>query len=464
MHPRPFSPRAATVALFMSLILSAAGRDSPPPPTGALLEAWGLILARESDAAAFGLNETECAAFVRGFELGAQQKAAPHPLDKIYFDVTGFVETHRATVRAAQRRTNLEAAPAYFARLAKQSGVTLRPSGLACEVLRPGAERKPRAGETVTVAYRARLVDGTEFDSTDQMGPVDLALDAMVPGWCEGLQLIGIGGKIRLWLPPALAFSDADALKLGIPPASIVDAELTLVGIKPTPPTEPVPPPAPIPPPPPPGGFTATEILETWGWICTQERGVMQARLDATELAHVEKGLTDALSRRNPEVDAQALYPQVAELVAARMRAYKESMRARRLGENAAFFEKISHQAGIVRRPSGLCYEIVRPGAGAFPRPNQRVRVNYVGRLLDGTIFDRTDPELGPLDIDVSGVIRGWTEGVQLIKPGGLIRLYLPPELAYGDAATSGIPPNSALIFEVELLEIREVPPTTEAP
>jgi FKBP-type peptidyl-prolyl cis-trans isomerase len=340
----------------------------------------------------------------------------------------------------------------------------VRPSGLACEILNAGADSKPNADQTVVIAYHACLTDGTEFDSTEQMGPVDAVLRTVVPGWREGLQLIGVGGKIRLYLPPALAFTDEDALRLGIPPASIVIAEIELKAIKPSPPEEPVPPSAPVPPPPPLTGFASEKILETWGWIIASERGVMQAELSASDRACVLRGLAAALASQPATFDEKAIYPHVDRYVAERQQAYQLATKKRRLAESAAFFEKLGAQPAVIHLPSGLRYEIVRAGHGDFPKADQRVRVNYTGRLLDGTIFDRTDPELGPLEIDVGKVIRGWTEGIQKINPGGIIRLYLPPELAYGDNATGGIPANSALIFEVELLEIHEVPAEEAAP
>jgi len=466
MRLSSFAPGAAAACLLAFLSPDARAGDEPShahvTPAGTasatILEAWGRIIARESDAAAFGLTETECAAFVRGLDLGARQQPAPHDLDKIYSDVTQFVETHRTAVRAAQRKQNLAAAPAYFAALAARPGVTVLPSGLAYEILSPGAGPRPSLSDTATVRYEARLADGTEFDSTAQMGPVDVALDRIVPGWAEGLRLIGVGGKIRLHLPPALSFNDDDALKLGIPPASIVVSELELLAIKPTPPSEPPPPSAPVPPPPPPAGFTPGQILETWGWIVAQERGVLPARLGAGELAAVERGLADALAGRPARFDEKALYPEVAHFVAGRQEAFREAVRQKRRDETAAFFATLSARPGVARRPDGLCYEIVQPGAGTPPRADQRVRVNYVGRLIDGTVFDRTDPALGPLDVDLAGVMKGWREGLPLIAPGGVIRLYLPPELAYGDTATGGIPAGSALCFEIELLEVRDVP------
>ncbi len=423
-----------------------------------VLEAWGRLIARETDAAQFGLTDPERRALIRGLMAGAGKQPPPQKLDRIYADVVRLVDAHRAAVREVRRRENLAAAPSYFATLRRQPGVEVRPSGLFYEILRPGSGPKPTPRQTAVVTYHARLIDGTEFDSTDQAGPVEVVLGKIVPGWREGLQLIGVGGRIRLHLPAALGFDDEDALKLGIPPASIVVSDLELLAIKDGPPEEPAPPSAPMPPPPPPGGFGDEEILETWGWILAQERGVMQAGLDEAQQAALARGLGAALAGEAAAFDENVVRPFVDRFVAGRRQVFEERVRQARREETAAFFEKIASKPGVVCLPDGLCYEIVRPGSGAAPRPDQRVRVDYVGRLIDGTVFDRSDPELGPLDVDLARVIPGWTEGMQKIGAGGVIRLYIPPGLAYGDMATGGIPPESALSFEIELLDVRDVP------
>lgn len=455
-----FSPcvRASDAGLDASAPVSAALSPVAETDHALILEVWGRVIARETDAVWFGLAEDERNALVKGLMGGAQRRPPPHDLDRIYTDVGAFVEARRALVRMRIRAENLAAAPAYFEALRKRDGVFTRPSGLCYEILRPGDDSRAGPDQTAVVTYHARLADGAEFDSTDRMGPVDVALPRIVPGWREGLQLIGVGGGIRLHVPPALAFTDEDAMKMGIPPASIVVCDIELLAIKDTPPEEPVPPSAPVPPPPPPSGFDSLAILETWGWILAQERGVMQAGLDEAERALLSRGLAAALAGEPAGFDETRLQAALADFVGRRRQAFEEATKQARLAENAAFFRKLAEDPGVVRLPSGLCYKIVRPGSGGFPRADQRVRVNYVGRLLDGSVFDRSDPEIGPLDIDLARVIPGWTEGMQKIMPGGIIQLYVPPGLAYGEVATGGIPANSALCFEVELLEVRDVP------
>ena len=112
-------------------------------------------------------------------------------------------------------------------------------------------------------------------------------------------------------------------------------------------------------------------------------------------------------------------------------------------------------KAGIITTASGLQYEILKAGDGAAPVATDTVKVDYVGTLLDGTTFDSSIARGTPAEFPLTGVIPGWTEGMQLMKVGGKTKFYIPSRLAYGPTgAGSSIPPNSTLIFEVTLLSI----------
>jgi peptidylprolyl isomerase len=115
----------------------------------------------------------------------------------------------------------------------------------------------------------------------------------------------------------------------------------------------------------------------------------------------------------------------------------------------------------IKTTPSGLKYSVLREGppGGKSPKGADKVTVHYSGWLTDGTLFDSSVTRGKPLEIAVSGVIKGWTEGLQLMTPGSKFKFTIPPELAYGAAGRPAIPPNSTLIFEVELLSFAEAPP-----
>ena len=125
-------------------------------------------------------------------------------------------------------------------------------------------------------------------------------------------------------------------------------------------------------------------------------------------------------------------------------------------------FQEINKQkAGVTTLPNGLQYEILEKGEGALPKSTDTVEVHYEGSLIDGSIFDSSIRRGEPASFPVTAVIPGWTEGLQLMKVGSKYKLYIPSKIAYGERGVSQvIPPNSTLIFEVELLEI--LPPEAE--
>jgi FKBP-type peptidyl-prolyl cis-trans isomerase FkpA len=122
----------------------------------------------------------------------------------------------------------------------------------------------------------------------------------------------------------------------------------------------------------------------------------------------------------------------------------------------ADFAAKAAKEKGAVKTPSGLVYKSLKDGTGAQAAPASTVKVNYKGTFIDGNVFDASDRHGGPATFPLSRVIRCWTEGVARMKVGGKAQLVCPPAIAYGAAGAPGaIPPNSTLVFEVELLEVK---------
>ena len=119
------------------------------------------------------------------------------------------------------------------------------------------------------------------------------------------------------------------------------------------------------------------------------------------------------------------------------------------------FLAANKEKPGITELPSGLQYEIIAAGTGAKPTAYNTVTCHYHGTLIDGTIFDSSVQRGKPASFPLSQVIKGWTEGVQLMPTGSKWRFFIPPNLGYGDRQVGGtIGPNSTLVFEVELLGI----------
>jgi FKBP-type peptidyl-prolyl cis-trans isomerase len=125
----------------------------------------------------------------------------------------------------------------------------------------------------------------------------------------------------------------------------------------------------------------------------------------------------------------------------------------------AKFLAENSRKPDVVTTASGLQYKVIEPGSGDSPKPTDEVTVNYRGTLLDGTEFDSSYKRGQPVPFQVNRVIPGWSEALQLMKPGAKYQLFVPPQLAYDLRSPPAIPPGSLLIFEVELLSIKVAQP-----
>lgn len=118
-----------------------------------------------------------------------------------------------------------------------------------------------------------------------------------------------------------------------------------------------------------------------------------------------------------------------------------------------AFLEENLKNPGVKQTASGLQYKVLQEGSGEHPKAESKVTVNYEGKLLDGKIFDSSYDRGQPATFPLNGVIRGWTEGLQLMNPGAIYEFYIPSDLAYGDRGNQAIAGGSTLIFKVELIK-----------
>ncbi|HYD84354.1 MAG TPA: FKBP-type peptidyl-prolyl cis-trans isomerase, partial [Opitutus sp.] len=140
---------------------------------------------------------------------------------------------------------------------------------------------------------------------------------------------------------------------------------------------------------------------------------------------------------------------------------YMAKLKEKGEAETASFLDEVKKKAGVIVLPSGLAYEVETQGEGAAPKAEDTVRVHYTGTLVNGTVFDSSRERGEPVEFALNEVIPGWTEGLQKVSKGGKIKLYIPPQLAYGDEGRPGIPPASTLVFDIELLDIN--PPAAAA-
>jgi FKBP-type peptidyl-prolyl cis-trans isomerase FklB len=171
----------------------------------------------------------------------------------------------------------------------------------------------------------------------------------------------------------------------------------------------------------------------------------------------VVRGVLDALAGSESLMTAdemrQSLVEVQREAEAARRRE-QERLAAENLAAGRAFLEKNGEQQGVRTLPSGLQYRVITPGTGPTPRAEDTVTVHYRGTLIDGSEFDSSYGRGEPATFRAEEVIAGWKEALPLMSEGARWELFVPPELAYGEAGTGRVGPNSTLVFEVELLSV----------
>jgi FKBP-type peptidyl-prolyl cis-trans isomerase len=168
------------------------------------------------------------------------------------------------------------------------------------------------------------------------------------------------------------------------------------------------------------------------------------------EIAVVMQGFADAVKGSEPIVPLQEFGPKINPMLQERL----QKVQAQAAAEGEAFREKAAQEEGAVQTASGLIFKELTAGTGASPQATDRVKVHYHGSLIDGTVFDSSVERGEPVTFALDQVVKGWTEGLQMMKVGGKAKLTIPPELAYGPGGRAGIPANATLIFEVELLGI----------
>jgi FKBP-type peptidyl-prolyl cis-trans isomerase FkpA/FKBP-type peptidyl-prolyl cis-trans isomerase FklB len=188
-------------------------------------------------------------------------------------------------------------------------------------------------------------------------------------------------------------------------------------------------------------------------------RNLETFQLSESEFAHVRAGLTDGFHKKADTAAAEASMSQIQALQRARAAALAQ--REREQGQ--AYLDKAASAAGATKTASGLLYVPVVVGSGPTPARSDRVKVNYEGRLTDGTVFDSSAQHGQAATLSVGGIIPCWTEALQLMKVGGKSRIVCPATLAYGDrGAPPKILPGATLEFDIELLSIEPpAPPPT---
>ena len=339
-------------------------------------------------------------------------------------------------------------------------------SGLASKVLNAGTgDKKPTAADTVTVHYSGWTTDGKMFDSSVSRGePTSFPLGGVIKGWTEGLQLMVEGEKRRFWIPEDLAYGpvvegsgrpggmlcfDVELLEIKEAPKPPEDTEKTADGVayKVTKEGE--------------GEKPGADQVITFHFTAATMEGqtVQDSRQGATPpsapLSNLPPALGGIFSEMKAGEQRKCWLPEpqapggfiVADL---ELISFKDAAPAPATPEDVA-----AAPADAKKTESGIAYKVLTPGKdGDKPKASDTVKVHYSGWTTDGKMFDSSVTRGEPAEFPLGGVIKGWTEGVQLMDVGEKTRFWIPEDLAYGPAVEGSGRPGGMLVFDIELLEV----------
>lgn len=187
-------------------------------------------------------------------------------------------------------------------------------------------------------------------------------------------------------------------------------------------------------------------------------RQLSQMGADNLDIDDFAKAIKNILAGKKPEIDdaeAQTLVKDFFEKQEAKQRAAAAEKFKETKEKGEAYLAENAKKEGVVTLPSGLQYQVIKEGNGRRPKATDKVKCHYEGMLVDGTLFDSSIQRGEPATFPLNGVIKGWTEGLQLMQEGAKYRFFIPYHLGYGEnGAGASIPPFAALVFDVELIEV----------
>ncbi|MDQ5978164.1 MAG: Peptidyl-prolyl cis-trans isomerase, partial [Verrucomicrobiota bacterium] len=222
--------------------------------------------------------------------------------------------------------------------------------------------------------------------------------------------------------------------------------------------------------------YSDEQLMEAYGYIFMLETR-MAAQLQAFEMTPALKtsmlrGIGLALNGNDLPYDPQQVQQQLQEFIGKRQASFLGKIKQAQIAAGNEHFAKLKENKNVVVLPSGLAYEVVQAGKGAAPKPGQVVSIRYTGALATGQVFDSNVENPQPADLllqiasaqSPQGVVAGMFEGLQKGSVGSKLRLHVPPALAYGEEGAGGvIPPSATLIFDVEIVGIKDAPPAPAA-
>ncbi|MDC8832249.1 FKBP-type peptidyl-prolyl cis-trans isomerase [Alteromonas sp. chi3] len=200
--------------------------------------------------------------------------------------------------------------------------------------------------------------------------------------------------------------------------------------------------------------FKTVETQASYGIGFQMGQQLQSNPFDGLDLDSVLTGLKDAFTGEAPQVDNDTLRTAFGE-IHQRMQAAKAKQHEAAIAEGESFLADNAKRDEVTVTESGLQYEVINAGDGEVPTADSTIRAHYHGTLIDGSVFDSSYERGQPAEFPVGGVIKGWTEALQIMPVGAKWRLYVPHDLAYGEQGAGGaIAPYSTLIFDIELLDV----------
>lgn len=177
--------------------------------------------------------------------------------------------------------------------------------------------------------------------------------------------------------------------------------------------------------------------------------------LTPEEFAIVKAGFEDGALKKTPKTDVKENFAKMQQKLRDRISANAAATATAEKKAGQEYLEKAAKEKGATKTASGMVYQEIKAGTGDQPKATDKVKVHYTGTLTDGTVFDSSVERNQPATFPLNGVIKCWTEGLQLMKVGGKAKLICPSDIAYGDQGRPPqIKPGATLVFDVELLEI----------
>ena len=178
--------------------------------------------------------------------------------------------------------------------------------------------------------------------------------------------------------------------------------------------------------------------------------------LNVADFAQAVKDMIDGKEPQVPTAEAQQIVEDFFRRQEEKQRAEAAEKYKGAKSEGEKYLSENAKKEGVVTLPSGLQYKVLEEGNGKSPKATDKVVCHYEGMLVDGTMFDSSIQRGEPATFPLNGVIAGWTEGLQLMKEGAKYRFFIPYQLGYGErGAGASIPPFAALVFDVELIEVK---------